>query len=260
MIICDNCMKNQADLGTMYIELAGVRQGVDICRECFKKLFSDLDEVKKAFCVQVKFDDDERGSIEEKLLAEKNREMLKGVATWTDATIMPEFTPDTVITGNQVWMAYNLQLDDGGEGIFHNPDNHETYYTYDAAKRIADKLHGWHLPNIEEWDRMIRDANAADDAGKLLASGSNTSGLSITLVGSRGAEGDFKSAKTLSGVDIGYNEFYEVGRTARFWTSVENDDDPECAWYRYFDRGPHNAMVFTGPKSSGLSVRLVMDN
>ena len=245
MIICDNCMKNPADLGTMYIELAGVRQGVDICRECFKKLFSDLDEVKKAFCVQVKFDDNERGSIEKKLLAEKNREMPKSVATWTDATNMPEFRPDTVITGNQVWMAYNLQLDDGGEGIFHNPDNLETYYTYDAAKRIVDRLHGWHLPNRDEWCRMIH----------------NTSGLSITLAGSRVAEEDIKNAKTLSGVGIiGHNEFYEVGRAARFWTSDENVDVPEGAWYRYFDRGLHSAMVFTGPKSSGLSVRLVKDN
>lgn len=246
MIVCDKCMTNPADLGTMYIEIAGVRQGVDICRECFRKMFSDIEVARKAFCVQVNFDKDDPGSVEKELLAEKNREMLKDVPSRINGMVMPQFMPSEVVIGNQTWMAENLKVDDGKGGIYHNEDNGEVYYTFEAAKRIADTLHGWHLPTRDEWDTMMRVAT------ELLASGTNTSGMSIKFSGS--VERNLTASTAINDLRL-----YEYGTSVRLWTSDENVDLPSDAWYRYFDKSD-DFREFSGDKSKNMfSVRLVKD-
>ena len=75
------------------------------------------------------------------------------------------FNPKAVKIGDQVWMAENLAIDDGGEGIIKK--NGETYYTWRAANRILEKTPGWHLPSNKEWFTLI------DDAGGTFYAGSN---------------------------------------------------------------------------------------
>lgn len=58
------------------------------------------------------------------------------------------FNPESKKIGNQEWMLEDLAIDDGGPGIT-KLDNHY-YYTYDAAKRIADKVSGWRLPTLND--------------------------------------------------------------------------------------------------------------
>lgn len=254
MIVCDKCMTNPADLGTIYVEVAGNRQGIDICRDCFRAMFSGIEVARKAFCAQVRFDEDDRGSVEKKLLAEKNREMLKDAPTYPEQeSTAPErqrcisdFHPREVTVGGMTWMAENLILTDDGEGIYRDDGLQEVYYTYDAAERIAGKIPGWHLPRMDEWHHVV----ACYDVNNLLSYGTNRSGMSIKLSGS--------IAKDLTKATSGNLTLYEYGMTARFWSSNENVDRPTDAWYRYFDKTDFEK--FTGSKSENmLSVRLVRD-
>ncbi len=249
MIVCDKCMTNPADLGTIYVEVAGNRQGIDICRECFRKMFSDIEVARKAFCAQVNFDKDEPKA---KMPAKPEPEFTalerqRGIS---------DFHPREVTVGRMTWMAENLVLSDGGEGIYHDDGNQEVYYTYDAAVRIAGKIPGWHLPDREEWYNLTLSADARNDPGNLLASSTNTSGMSIKLSGSI-------SRKFLAtAATRGYPSLslYEYGFAARFWSSDENLDSSDEAWYRYFDKSGY-FNTFTGDKSEGMfSVRLVKDS
>lgn len=66
----------------------------------------------------------------------------------------PEWT-DTVRIGDSYWSEADLDMVDcenidlHGSGIKYY--NGTYYYSFTAAKRIADRLHGWHIPTIGEW-------------------------------------------------------------------------------------------------------------
>ena len=79
------------------------------------------------------------------------------------------FNPKTAKIGDHVWMAENLAIDDGGEGIIKK--NGETYYTWRAANRIADSIPGWHLPSNNEWATLIDNAGGTFYAGDELKNG-----------------------------------------------------------------------------------------
>lgn len=78
------------------------------------------------------------------------------------------FNPKTVKIGNQVWMAENLAIDDGGEGI--KVRNGNTYYDWDAAKRVSESIPGWHLPSIAEFQKLVDSVGGRLDAGSTLKS------------------------------------------------------------------------------------------
>lgn len=75
----------------------------------------------------------------------------------------PGPTFDEVTIGTQTWMAKNLAIDDGGEGIdikenvTSNGVNFGTQYYYNraAAIRLANSISGWHLPSAAEWRTLI---------------------------------------------------------------------------------------------------------
>lgn len=144
----------------------------------------------------------------------------------------------SVKIGNQIWMSENLCVNDGGNGIHWNKANGEWYYTWKAAKRIADKIPGWHLPSREEWDDLVKAtgydaANLRDKSWK----GTNTYGFSTVPAGNWN------------------NGFHNVGVYASFWTS---ESDGNYAWNRFISTG---SIVFEYSflQYSGLSVRLVKD-
>lgn len=108
----------------------------------------------------------------------------------------PPFPYQTVQIGNQIWMAENLHEDDGNSGIETVQsviaDGYElgpqTYYTYEAAVRIANSIDGWHLPTLAEWQELQtyfdnRAANARSTTGWSRGNGTNTLGLNIQPVG-----------------------------------------------------------------------------
>lgn len=84
---------------------------------------------------------------------------------------------DEVTIGTQVWKTKNLDIDDGGEGIY-KVDNviidginigTQYYYTWDAANRVAESIEGWHLPTNNELT-TLRNYLGESIAGKILKS------------------------------------------------------------------------------------------
>ena len=89
-------------------------------------------------------------------------------ATKKASTDTENFVTETVKIGNQIWMNKNLAIDDGGNGITINKETGEHYYTWDAAKRVAEKIKGWHLPTIAEWDFLAANAGGREVCGTKL--------------------------------------------------------------------------------------------
>lgn len=151
----------------------------------------------------------------------------------------PNYFKDTEVKiGNQVWMNKNLNVGDGGEGIYFNKVNGEYYYTWEAAKRIADKIPGWHLPSLEEWNELVEAAgNYAANLRVESWKGTNKYGFST--------------------VPAGYwdTKFNNVGSNAYFWTS---EPYGSYAWSRSIDTETR-VLDYYYNQCYGFSVRLVKD-
>ena len=121
------------------------------------------------------------------------------------------FNPKTVKIGDDVWMAENLAIDDGGDGIRFNEETKMYYYDWNAAKRIADSIPGWHLPSIGEWAvacdkyriKPIYYIGDEDNAQKLYAR------LKVKLAG------------------YCFENFYNVGSVASFWTDEDSSGNAD---------------------------------
>ncbi len=154
-------------------------------------------------------------------------------------------TVDTIIIGNQSWMAENLQTTfsasgDPLNGVFaydDDEDNVEEYgrlYTWESALSACPD--GWHLPTNAEWDELITalGSNAADQ----LKSG-GTSGFEAKMGGRR------------SESSYGY-----LGDLGLHWTSTEAGDH---ATQKVIVVNEPNVITDNTPKSGGLSVRCLKD-
>lgn len=163
---------------------------------------------------------------------------------------MKHFNPKTVTIGSQVWMAENLNVDDGKGGIYHNLGNNETYYTYDAAMRIAKSIPGWHLPSALEWNKAALSCVATE---KPYDDGSDPN------------LNDYEDAQVLKDkldvklVGSWYNDsFYNVGSNAYFWTATEYSSTH--AYNRYFSTGASMSSNILNKTYNTYSIRLVKDN
>jgi len=146
----------------------------------------------------------------------------------------------SVKIGNHIWLSKNLAIDDGGEGIFRNPENNEYYYTWDAAVRVTQAIPGWHLPSVDEWDEAFKACGVEpfEDTGQVDGTRKLYDRLKVLLAG-------------------GYSgSFLGIGSIARFWTITASGSH---AYYRYFDKCDTTGQL-TDFKSYGYSVRLVKDD
>lgn len=162
---------------------------------------------------------------------------------------MNDFNPKTVTIGNQVWMAENLSIDDGKGGIYHNPDNNETYYTWDAAMRIASAIPGWHLPTTLEWNEAALSCGATEKPYE--------NGLNPNC-------NDYENAQALKdklGVKLAglrnTGSFIIVGGYALFWTATECSSTG--AYSRFFSTGALMNSGSNGKTYRAYSVRLVKE-
>ena len=159
-----------------------------------------------------------------------------------------DFAPKTVKIGDQIWMNKNLAVDDGGDGITINKETGEHYYTWDAAKRVAEKIKGWHLPTIAEWDFLAANAGGREVCGTKLkaASGWDDDGNGTDDFG-------------FSALPAGnyYGSFNYLGSNANFWTATEYNSSG--AYNRYFNTGA-SMYSYNDYKYGQYSVRLVKDS
>lgn len=156
-----------------------------------------------------------------------NGKVMKFGNYWgtSGSVIPPAPVFDEVTIGTQTWMAKNLAIDDGGEGIFifdnlsANNVNFGTqyYYTYDAAERIAASIEGWHLPSSNEWRNVLlayvnyNTTTLKSISGWSQNNGTNETGFNCLPVG-----------------NVYNNELYNLGNSSYFIATPKS-------WYQMWD-------------------------
>lgn len=169
----------------------------------------------------------------------------------------PVFPYQTVQIGNQIWMAENLHEDDGGEGIAKVDSvisngyelGPQTYYTYDAAVRVANTIDGWHLPTQAEWSTLITLMNRNSTDVKSTYSWNNNNGTNLTGL----------NILPVGRINPYYTTVSTIGEEANIWSSTNIDDSNAFATFIY-DFTTRWMSGLTGrDKQYKNSVRLIKD-
>ena len=159
---------------------------------------------------------------------------------------------NTIKIGNQEWMAENLSITDDGLGKDHwkNPKNGEVYYTQEAAKRLAKKVEGFHLPSSEEWNQLADSCGCYCPKEKKQCVNRNYYNIDKLREELRiKLEGWYAPNP---GKAIGCGSF------ATFWTSSETNENKAC--YRYLGDEDFDYFKYCyDAKCKFFSVRLVKD-
>jgi len=124
--------------------------------------------------------------------------------------------------GNQVWLAQNLDYADKDSKCYDNKDeNCKTYgrlYTWETAANACPV--GWHLPDDDEWNKLITFAGGKGSAGTKLKA---TSGW----VNYKEKSGNGIESYGFSAIPGGYGtsdaNFKEVGQNGSWWSATEGE-------------------------------------
>jgi uncharacterized protein (TIGR02145 family) len=176
------------------------------------------------------------------------------VSTITDAR--DGKTYKTIQIGEDWWTMENMKFDTG-TGCYNyddNPARGETYgklYTWDAATKACPE--GWHLPTLEEYNKMVESQGGADVAGgkmkdyetllwrEVNVGADNYSGFTALPAGRRYDQGLYAGQ----------------GYYAQFWSSTEyNTRDAYNLTLGYDYAG---AFIYNYKKVYAISVRCVKD-
>ena len=167
-------------------------------------------------------------------------------------------TYKTIKIGDQIWMAENLKYKPGGQSwAYDNKEsNVEIYgrlYNWETALDVCPN--GWHLPNENEWDKLIEMYGGSKQAGEKLKS---EYGWKSYIEEKDALFGDNHSGFNAipSGV-FDYDSFSGVGSKTSFWSSTPHN---ETNGLRYVIR--NNANFANGNemlKKYGYSVRCIKD-
>lgn len=155
----------------------------------------------------------------------------------------PGPTIEEVTIGTQTWMAKNLAIDDGGEGIAIINNNY--YYNRAAARRVAETVEGWHLPTAAEWDTLIENSGGfnglASTNSWTYGGGTNSSGFNALALGYIPSNSD-----SVEGEEI----------EARFWPYTKR---AVIAHYQDNDGFAETQSTSSSSASQKCSVRLIKD-
>lgn len=184
-------------------------------------------------------------------------------------------TYKTVLIGDQVWMAENLNLDYkvGGStyGTYTNTDNGETYgryYTWAAAMDSAGIYsangkgcgygktcsptypvrgicpEGWHLPTNSKWNTLYS------------AMGSSPYAMQAKGYSNWSSATDAYGFSALPAADYFNGSFSVVGSSAHFWSADDADFRDEAFYWGLYVSGAH---FNRSSKKGGRSVRCLKD-
>lgn len=175
--------------------------------------------------------------------------------TFTDPRDNQEYA--TIEIGTQTWFAENLNYhtDSGSWCYDDDTANAMIYgrlYTWDMAMNACPS--GWHLPDNSEWGLLIYDyLGGFESAGGKLKETDTAHWMSpnlgaTNLCGFTALPGGY--------CDQGYN-FYNLGKTATFWSSRENDIISSHQYVLTYNS--QSVITSYDYKWSGKSVRCVKD-
>ena len=160
-------------------------------------------------------------------------------------------TYKTVKIGDQVWMAENLNYENGNSMCYSDDSTKcgksGRIYTWDAAKEVCPS--GWHLPDSLEWEALFSAVGTRGKAGRNLKS---TTGWADN---GNGVDAYGFSVLPIAFWDV--SEFIARDEYAKFWSSTEvGADKAELQdFYMSYDSVLHGSFS----KKMALSVRCVKD-
>jgi uncharacterized protein (TIGR02145 family) len=203
---------------------------------------------------------------------------------------------ETVIIGSQCWTKRNLRSTKAADGtditgttLGHSSKTEPYYYcptnghfpdipveergylyNWPAANVVCPT--GWHLPSDAEWTTMEQNLTTADlsatgyrgdHAAKL--AGSDYWHTSTNANAPGNYDNAERNATGFTAVPAGYCSGGSAGQATymtKFWSSTENENNPNYAWYRQLYYGNAGVMRHTteaSGKQYGHSVRCVKD-
>lgn len=174
----------------------------------------------------------------------------------------PQFEEVTI--GTQTWMSKNLDIDDGGDGIYvyggneNNPDydyNLAAYgrlYTWEAAMRVAATVEGWHLPSNDEWNVLSNYLGGNSVSGGKL----KEAGITHWKTPNTGATNS--SGFTAIPGGFGYkNSYSNIQNATDIWTSTSKSSSIADKRSLYYLSPNLILDAFGSEKLNCFSVRLI---
>ncbi len=160
-------------------------------------------------------------------------------------------TYKTVVIGEQVWFAENLNYNVSGSKCYNDdPSNCAKYgrlYSWTTAMKVCPS--GWHLPSNAEWEAMMAYIDGAEGKKLKATSDWNYNGNGTDDYGFSALPGG-----------RWYNSTYQsIGNYGYWWSSTEILSSSAHLWYMYYESeyvGLYNS--FKG-SSYGFSVRCLQD-
>jgi uncharacterized protein (TIGR02145 family) len=159
-----------------------------------------------------------------------------------------------VVIGSQTWMAETLNYEAEGSKCYeNNSSNCQKYgrlYNWQTALKACPS--GWHLPNGDEWHKLVDIAGGDKTAGTILkaASGWKDDGNGTDEFGFSALPGGYGSSD---------GSFYSVGGGGNWWSASENEYSSDIAYGRVMYYGNEDVYWDNDDMSDLLSVRCLQD-
>jgi uncharacterized protein (TIGR02145 family) len=163
----------------------------------------------------------------------------------------------TVIIGDQVWMARNLNYEVEGSKCYNDEPAYCAKYgrLYNWAMAMNVCPDGWHLPTGEQWDALIMITGGTGMGGKNLKTTDDWNDYS----GQSGNGTDIHGFAAMPGGGFfGRDGFNYIGQYGYWWSSdAEGERDEDDVYYYYVRYSDENARRGSAAKSAFYSVRCI---
>jgi len=154
----------------------------------------------------------------------------------------------TVIIGNKMWMAENLNYQTGTSWCYGNRDPNCTKYgrLYDWYTARTACPAGWRLPTREDWDDLVRVAGGRSAGRNLKAGSPNWNGTD-----------KFGFSALPAGFSYTNGRFDDAGTVGNWWSATGYE--ASYAYHRGMDSHITYVEEYTRGKALGFSVRCAKD-